>query len=224
MPTDFKQPLLNARQQIDQLIKQIKNEGHQDNLQDSLLPTLETVLTQLDSMARHDHLTGALNRRSLMAMLDGELARSFRTGHTFTLAIIAVDGLEQILEQHGQAAARQVLQQVAKEALNMLRTLDSFGRVAANEFAIVMPTTWLEASRKAIARLKLRIAEVDWNAISPGLTVTFATGLTTNAHKDNAESMLKRVGIALQAARSQGADKIAEIEPPLPDYDPAAED
>ncbi|MBC3910300.1 GGDEF domain-containing protein [Undibacterium umbellatum] len=220
MPTDFNQPLLNARQQIDQLIKQIKNEGQQDNL----LPTLETVLTQLDSMARTDHLTGALNRRTLMSMLDGELARSFRTGHTFTLAAISVDGLEQILEQHGQAAARQVLQQVAKEALTMLRTLDSFGRVAANEFAIVMPTTWLEASRKAIARLKLRIAEVDWNTISPGLTVSFATGLTTNAHKDNAESMLKRVGIALQAARSQGADKIAEIEPPLPDYDPTAED
>ena len=211
MPTDFNQPLLNARQQIDQLIKQIKNEGQQDNL----LPTLETVLTQLDSMARTDHLTGALNRRTLMSMLDGELARSFRTGHTFTLAAISVDGLEQILEQHGQAAARQVLQQVAKEALTMLRTLDSFGRVAANEFAIVMPTTWLEASRKAIARLKLRIAEVDWNTISPGLTVSFATGLTTNAHKDNAESMLKRVGIALQDARSQGADKIAEIEPPI---------
>ena len=220
MPTDFNQPLLNARQQIDQLIKQIKNEGQQDNL----LPTLETVLTELDSMARTDHLTGALNRRTLMSMLDGELARSFRTGHTFTLAAISVDGLEQILEQHGQAAARQVLQQVAKEALTMLRTLDSFGRVAANEFAIVMPTTWLEASRKAIARLKLRIAEVDWNAISPGLKVSFATGLTTNAHKDNAESMLKRVGIALQNARSQGADKIAEIEPPLPDYDPTAED
>ncbi|MCH8618263.1 GGDEF domain-containing protein [Undibacterium sp. TS12] len=220
MPTDFSQPLSNARQQLDQLIKQIKTEGHQENL----LPTLETVLTQLDSMARHDHLTGALNRRSLVAMLDGELARSFRTGHTFTLAAIAVDGLEQILEQHGQAAARLVLQKVAKEALTMLRTLDSFGRVAANEFAIVMPTTWLEASRKAIARLKLRMEEADWNSISPGLKVTFSTGLTTNAHKDSADSMLKRASAALQTARSQGADRIAEIEPPLPDYDPNAEE
>ncbi|MFZ6731391.1 GGDEF domain-containing protein [Undibacterium sp. Ji42W] len=220
MPPDFNQPLLEARQQIDQLIKQIKNEGQQENL----LPTLETVLTQLDSMTRTDHLTGALNRRALMVKLDGELARSFRTGHTFTLAAIAIDNLEQILEQHGQAAARQVLQQVAKEALTMLRTLDSFGRVAANEFAIVMPTTWLEASLKAIARLKLRIAEVDWESISPGLKVTFATGLTTNAHKDSADSMLKRVNSALQTARSKGADSIVEIEPPLPDYDPNTED
>ncbi|MFZ6654873.1 GGDEF domain-containing protein [Undibacterium sp. TJN19] len=220
MPTDINQALVNARQQLNELIKQVKTEGQQDNL----LPALETVLTQLDSMARHDHLTGALNRRTLIAMLEGELARSFRTGHTFTLAAIAIDGLEQILEQHGQAAARQVLQQVAKEALTMLRTLDSFGRVAANEFAIVMPTTWLEQSRKAIARLKLRIEQTDWESISPGLKVTFATGLTTNAHKDSAESMLKRASNALHAARSQGADKIMEIEPPLPDYDPNAED
>lgn len=216
MPTDMNQPLLNARQQLHELITQIKTTGQQENL----LPTLETVLTQLDGMTRHDHLTGALNRRSLLGMLEGELARSFRTGHTFTLAAIAVDDLEQILEQHGQAAARQVLQQVSKEALSMLRTLDSFGRVAANEFAIVMPTTWLESSRKAIARLKLRIEQHDWNAIAPGLQVTFATGLTTNAHKDSAEGMLKRVSTALHAARAQGSNIICEVEPPLPDYDP----
>ncbi|MBC3916664.1 GGDEF domain-containing protein [Undibacterium sp. CY18W] len=219
MPTENTQILLNARQQLDQLIKQIRNEGQQANL----LPALETVLTQLDSMARHDHLTGALNRRSLMAMLDNELARSFRTGHTFTLASIAIDGLEQILEQHGQAVAKLVLQRVSKEALTMLRTLDSFGRVAANEFAIVMPTTWLEASRKAIARLKLRVEQVDWESIAPGLKVSFSTGLTTNAHKDTAESMLKRVGSALVTARTLGANQISEIEPPLPDYDPNAD-
>jgi hypothetical protein len=84
------QPLANARQQLTQLIKQIKENGKQDNL----LPTLQTVLTQLESLTKHDQLTGALNRRALLSMLDSELARSYRTGHTFSFAVISVDHLE----------------------------------------------------------------------------------------------------------------------------------
>jgi hypothetical protein len=94
---------------------------------------------------------------------------------------------------------------VAKEALDMLRTLDSFGRVAANEFAIVMPTTWLDQSLKAIARLKKRVAGCDWNAVAPGLQVTFSTGLTTNAIKDTADIMLARATSALHKPKPKAA-------------------
>ncbi|MEB0138860.1 MULTISPECIES: GGDEF domain-containing protein [unclassified Undibacterium] len=222
MPADSEQdqPLVNARQQLSLLIKQIKETGRQDNL----LPTLETVLTQLEGLAQHDHLTGALNRRTLLNMLDGELARSYRTGHTFSFAVISVDGLELILEQHGQAVARTVLQLLGKEALTMLRTLDSFGRVAANEFAIVMPTTWLEQSMKAIARLKQRVAALDWDSVAAGLVITFSTGLTTNVIKDTPETMLQRANTALAQAKSGGPDRIVEAEAPMPHYDPNAAD
>ncbi|MBC3861995.1 GGDEF domain-containing protein [Undibacterium jejuense] len=218
MPADLDQPLVSARHQLSELIKQIKETGQQDNL----LPTLETVLTKLEGLAQHDHLTGALNRRTLLSMLEAELARSYRTGHTFSFAVISVDGLENILEKHGQAVAKQVLQMLSKEALDMLRTLDSFGRVAANEFAIVMPTTWLDQSMKAIARLKKRTSAVDWNKLAPDLVITFSTGLTTNAIKDTAETMLQRATIALQNAKAKGPDSITDIDPPLPEYDPNA--
>ncbi|MBC3934334.1 GGDEF domain-containing protein [Undibacterium sp. CY7W] len=216
MPTDSQHPLQHARSQLTKMIEDIKAHGNQDNL----VPNLEKLLRQLDSMAEHDHLTGAYNRRTLLANLESELARSYRTGHTFTLAVISIDGLELILEQHGQAAARRVLQIVAKEALTMLRTLDSFGRVAANEFAIIMPTTWLDPSLKAIARLKQRIDQCDWNAVAPGLRISFSTGLTTNAIKDTPDIMLQRATQALQQAKAKGADGIADIEAPLPEYRP----
>ncbi|MBI3286079.1 MAG: GGDEF domain-containing protein [Burkholderiales bacterium] len=218
MPADLKQPLLTARQQLTSLIRQIKEEGQQENL----LPTLETVLTELDNMARHDHLTGALNRRTLISVLESELARSLRTGHTFSFAVISVDALEQILEQHGQAAARQVLRRLADEAGRRLRTLDAFGRVAANEFAIVMPGTWLVASLKAIARLQAGLRQADWSPIAPALSITFCSGVTTNAQGDSAEGMLQRALDALQQARASGPGSVASSEPPLPGFDTAA--
>lgn len=220
MSIESNKSLIDARQQLSQLIQELKQHGQRDNL----VPTLETVLNQLENMAQTDHLTGALNRRTLIHMLDGELARSFRTGHTFSFVVISVDGLEHILEQHGQTVARQVLQLLAKEALMMLRTLDSFGRVAANEFAIVMPTTWLDQGVKAINRLKARVAQVDWNSVAPGLQISFSTGMTTNAIKDTAGIMLQRANNALLEARAKGVNQIVQTEPPLPDYDPSAPD
>lgn len=215
MSFDNNQALSEARQKLEQLIQALKA-GHQ---QDNLLPALEGVAAQLTSLSRHDHLTGALNRRALLAALDTELARSYRTGHTFTLAVVSIDQLDRTLEQFGQAVAKARLQQFSGEVLQILRTLDSFGRVAANEFAIVMPSTWLESAHKAVRRLKNHLAGCDWQAAG---SLSFSTGLTANAHKDTAESMLQRASQALQLARQKGDDQVAEIEAPLPDYDPNA--
>ncbi len=215
MSFDNNQALSDARQKLEQLIQALKA-GHQ---QDNLLPALEGVAAQLNSMSRHDHLTGALNRRALIAALDTELARSYRTGHTFTLAVVSIDNLDRTLEQFGQAQAKARLQQFSGEVLTILRTLDSFGRIAANEFAIVMPSTWIESAYKAVRRLKNHLASCDW--AEPG-ALSFSTGFTSNAHKDTAESMLQRASQALQNAKAKGDDQIAEIEAPLPDYDPDA--
>ncbi len=215
MSFDNNQALSDARQKLEQLIQSLKS-GHS---QDNLLPALEGVAAQLTSLSRHDHLTGALNRRALLAALDAELARSYRTGHTFTLAVVSIDQLDRTLEEFGQAVAKTRLQRFSSEVLQIRRNLDSFGRVAANEFAIVMPSTWLESAHKAIRRLKNHLAQCDWQ--EPG-ALSFSTGLTSNAHKDSAESMLQRASQALQQARQKGENQLAEIEAPLPDYDPNA--
>lgn len=218
MPSLVKKTVPFAQQQLTLAIAQLKEGGPRAEI----LPVLETVLAQLQTLTTHDHLTGALNRRSLIEKLDFELQRSLRTGHTFTLAMIGIDRLPEVMELHGQHATKQVLQLVTREANQMLRTLDSFGRMAATEFAIVMPTTWLDQSLKAIHRLKARVSAVDWSNIAPGMPMSFCTGLTANAPGDSSEKMLKRAKQALEQARAKGPDSIAQVETDLPDFDPAA--
>lgn len=217
MSGNTKQTIPFAQEQLTQAIAQLKQGSRED-----VVPTLEAVLAQLQSLSTHDHLTGALNRRTVLARLDFELQRSMRTGHTFTFAVISVDHLPEILEKHGQDAAKQVLQEVTREAIKVLRTLDSFGRIAATEFAIVMPTTWLDQSLKAINRLKSGLQAVDWQAIAPDLTISFCTGLTANSPGDSADAMLERALQALQKAKEKGSNQIAQIELDLPDFDPSA--
>lgn len=215
MSGNTKQTIPFAQEQLSHAITQLKQGSRED-----VVPTLEAVLAQLQTLATHDHLTGALNRRTVLSRLEFELQRSLRTGHTFTFAVIGIDHLPDILEKHGQDAAKQVLQRFTREALGVLRTLDSFGRIAAAEFAIVMPTTWLDQSMKAIDRLKTSVQYLDWQDVAPGESVTFCTGLTANAAGDSAEAMLDRAQMALQKARSKGANQIAQVEMDLPGFDP----
>lgn len=218
MTSHVKKTVPFAQQQLTLAIAQLK-EG---SPRGEILPVLETVLAQLQTLTTHDHLTGALNRRSLIEKLDFELQRSLRTGHTFTLAMIGIDRLPEVMELHGQHATKQVLQIVTREANQMLRTLDSFGRMAATEFAIVMPTTWLDQSLKAIHRLKARVSAADLSEIAPGMSMSFCTGLTANAAGDSSEKMLQRAKQALEQAKGKGPDSIAQVETDLPDFDTAA--
>jgi diguanylate cyclase (GGDEF)-like protein len=203
-----------AQQQLLEAIAQIK-EG---SSRDEVLPKLEAVMAQLQTLVTHDHLTGALNRNTLIDRLASELQRSQRTGHTFTVAIIGIDDLPQVMEQHGQDVTKRILQVLTSEASQVLRSLDSFGRIDSTEFAIVMPTTWLDQSLIAIDRLKGQLKSFKWGELADNLQVSFCTGLTTNAAGDDAEKVLARAQKALQQARLQGVNSVVQIEPDLPGF------
>ena len=216
MPKNVDKPSKLAQQHLSQAIYKLKQGADLTEV----LPTLELVLTHLENMARHDPLTGALNRRTLTEMLNAELARSYRTGHTFSVVMLSIDRFQDTMDTYGRPVAVAVLRQVTEVAQNMLRTLDSFGRVTGDEFAIVMPTTWVDQSMKAITRLRNQLDEVEWATLAPGLQFSFCTGITHNAPGDTADAMLSRARTALAQARQKGPGSVVQVEPDIPEYDP----
>lgn len=219
MPRNTKQTVPFAQQQLLEAIAQIKEGGPRE----VVLPKLEAVMNQLQTLATHDHLTGALNRTTFFERLENELQRSKRTGHTFTVALIGIDRLPDTMEVHGQEVTKRILQILTDEAVQVLRSLDAFGRVGATEFAIIMPTTWLDQSLVAMNRLKQRVADYAWDELSTGLQVSFCTGLTANAPGDQAEAVMKRLTEALQKAQVKGPNAMVQVDVDLPDFDPNAE-
>lgn len=212
MKRNTKKTVPFVQQQLEAAIKQIK----QGDIQGDVVQKLETILTQMQTLVTHDHLTGALNRVTLLEKLEAELDRSKRTGHTFTLAVFSIDGMPEILERHGQEITKQVIKIVTTEAIEVFRTLDSIGRIAAIEFAVVMPTTWLDQSLIAIKRLKERLDLYDWSLTAEGVKISVSTGLTPNAPGDLAENMLARACIALEKAKAKGANAVVEIDAEIP--------
>ena len=172
-------------------------------------------IARLTSLMRHDTLTGVLNRRCVAELVTEELQRSSRTGQPFCYAVIGIDGLSDVNNAFGSDIGDLVLQTIARESCLLLRTLDRFGRVDNDCFGIILPATWLHQGVLAMNRLKAFIAGFDWNTVTPGRTVTFSTGLTTNAPAENAENMMARANKAMLEARAGGGNSLVTLEQEL---------
>jgi len=172
-------------------------------------------IARLSSLMRHDTLTGVLNRRSVAELVTEELQRSSRTGQPFCYAVIGIDGLNDVNNAFGNDTGNLVLQTIARESCLLLRTLDRFGRVDNDSFGIILPATWLHQGVLAMNRLKAFIAGFDWNTVTPGRTVTFSTGLTTNAPAENAENMMARANKAMLEAQAGGGNDLVTLEQEL---------
>ncbi|HCY62830.1 MAG TPA: GGDEF domain-containing protein [Oxalobacteraceae bacterium] len=177
---------------------------------------LTQLLARLEELGRHDSMTGALNRRSLLESLVAELQRAQRTGHPFCFAVLQLDRFQEVSGQYGHLAGDAVLKKAADIALKLLRTVDRFGRVGSESFGIVLPATWLDQGMIAMGRLSKAIGECDWGETAPGLALTFSAGITTNAFGDTAESMIKRAEQAMRQAQDEGGARAIQVEEALP--------
>jgi diguanylate cyclase (GGDEF)-like protein len=107
----------------------------------------------------HDPLTGLGNRRAYDERIEAELARNERYGHSFSLARLVLDGLEDAGDRLGQAVADEALRRLAVILKRDTRAIDACFRTAADQFAIVMPGTSLEGARILVERCRAHLAE-----------------------------------------------------------------
>lgn len=106
--------------------------------------------------ATSDPLTGALNRRGILAYFEAELARTDRP--LPWLALVDLDGFKLINDTFGHAAGDAVLCAVSKR-IEELPEAVGFGRMGGDEFAVLIPgDTEHGAVLAAVDRLAERIS------------------------------------------------------------------
>jgi diguanylate cyclase (GGDEF)-like protein len=95
----------------------------------------------LATAAFSDPLTGAANRRLLMATAEREIARHRRADERFTLVMLDLDGFKQLNDRYGHAAGDQMLRDVAVGLKLALRGQDTVARLGGDEFCVIAPQT-----------------------------------------------------------------------------------
>lgn len=98
-----------------------------------------------------DPLTALPGGRVFERTLRGEVARASRYGLRLSLAVLDVDGLERVNEQHGRSAGDEILCRLAT-VLRDVRTSDMAFRIDEDEFALLLPNTPYHAARTVAER------------------------------------------------------------------------
>jgi len=170
---------------------------------------LKEAYKRIEELAELDDLTGSLNRRCIMRILDEEIARAHRAGASCSIALIDLDWFKGINDTYGHPTGDEVLRTFAITVFANIRNIDRFGRFGGEEFLLVLPDTPHDTATRILDRLREIIADLDWSAFSPGMRVTVSAGVATLASDETADTFLARADRALYEAKARGRNRIA---------------
>jgi diguanylate cyclase (GGDEF)-like protein len=106
---------------------------------------------ELHRLAEMDELTGVPNRRTFLAVLADHLASRRREDSRGALLVLDLDRFKELNDTLGHAVGDRLLVHAARALEERLRSSDFLGRLAGDEFAVLLPRAD-EAEAEHVAR------------------------------------------------------------------------
>ena len=171
-------------------------------------------LGRLEDQARHDQLTGLLNRRALMEQVQSASDDSdAAAGEISGLVLLDLDGFKAVNDSFGHAAGDQLLREVAARLTSCTREADLVARLGGDEFAVLIrhPSTATEvmAAAERMVQAILGLAADGRNVrtgVSAGVRV---------ADRVSSRTLLADADLALYAAKRAGGGRAVLWQPAL---------
>jgi diguanylate cyclase (GGDEF)-like protein len=167
------------------------------------------LTAQLRHRSRHDGLTGLLDRRAIDEALQAQIQRSRRTGETFSVLMLDLDHFKAINDRFGHAAGDRALKHVAGLLREVLREVDSLGRIGGEEFLAMMPGAALDAAGPVAERVRERLAASPIVVDSIPVALSASIGMAQwNSPDEDASCLVGRADSALYTAKALGRDRV----------------
>lgn len=94
---------------------------------------------EVRTFALTDPMTGLPNARSLQMQFDKEVARANRSGSSFQLLMLDLDGFKAVNDSFGHKAGDRLLKEVSQVVIGQLREYDFLARYGGDEFVALIP-------------------------------------------------------------------------------------
>lgn len=169
---------------------------------------LKEAYQRIEELAELDELTGAHNRRCIMQSLNEEIERALRSKSPCSIALIDLDWFKRINDRFGHPVGDEALRTFAITMFANIRGIDKFGRYGGEEFLLILPDTATDAAVKILDRLRMIVADIDWDSIAHGVKVTISAGIATTTRGETPDSLLARADAALYRAKENGRNKV----------------
>lgn len=163
---------------------------------------------ELRQMAEHDHLTGCFNRRRLDEAMNTELARSARSGHPLSLAMLDLDHFKAVNDRHGHAVGDAMLAHVTDTIRRQLREPDVFARIGGEEFALLLPDTGEYNAAVLLDRIRRKVEETPLEHGETTIPITVSAGIAAARPELEPTAWMREADAALYAAKHCGRNRI----------------
>lgn len=180
------------------------------------------VRQRLEVLAQTDPLTGLFNHRHFYDRLEGELARTRRSGDPVTLVLVDLDDFKRVNDVYGHGVGDGVLVGLARMLRSAVRVSDVVCRVGGEEFAVVMPACGADGALGFAARLAEQLHTTPFPQAG---YVTASCGIATGGtHARSPRELFSCADTALRTAKARGKDRAVVYEdaevPELPGSTP----
>ncbi len=175
-------------------------EAHSEQMQEQVRKERLRAMTDL--------LTELPNREAWQERLSFEYNRWQRYSHPLTIGVLDIDLFKRINDSYGHKAGDRVLQLVAREFRDRLRTTDFVARCGGEEFVVLFPETEPSDARAVVDKLREHVGKLPFHFRGEPVTVTFSAGLAGFIAGDTEESVFDRADRALYQAKDAGRDQV----------------
>lgn len=169
---------------------------------------LQSELDKASAQARHDPLTGSLNRKGLDEVIEREIARAKRTETPLCVSLLDVDNFKQINDRLGHDTGDAALVHLASVVREVMRPQDMLARYGGEEFVVVLPDTALPQGVEAMQRLQRELTTRFFLRNNEKILITFSAGVAQLAATETATEAIRRADQGMYLAKRSGKNRV----------------
>ncbi len=163
---------------------------------------------QIRQLSITDPLTGIANRRAFQRAFTAMYERARRRSGSFSLIICDIDLFKRVNDTYGHPFGDQVIQQVAGQLNDVVRTGDLAARIGGEEFTILLEDTGLSGALDVAERLRKKVEKLGLFFQGEAVPVTISAGVAAfPQNTDQQEKLFNYADQALYHAKEGGRNR-----------------
>ena len=173
-----------------------------------------TLSEQLKYQAKHDALTGLVNRYEFERCLQVLLNESKKNRSTHALLYMDLDQFKVINDTCGHDAGDELLRQLGRLLNKYITENDTLARLGGDEFAVLLANCDLECANSVAHTLHRAISDYRFMWRDAGFTISVSIGVVAIEHStETIKSLLSAADTACYSAKEEGPKHVHVYQP-----------
>jgi diguanylate cyclase (GGDEF)-like protein/PAS domain S-box-containing protein len=168
-----------------------------------------TMEKTLDWQAKHDPLTGLINRREFDNRLNKIISNSDKSKREHALCFIDLDRFKLINDTCGHQAGDELLKVISKRLKNIARDTDTIARLGGDEFAVLMYSCNVEKARLIAEIFLEEVFNKNFDWYGKHFSITASIGIVPlNESTESLTELQRTADLVCYRAKDSGGNRI----------------